>query len=52
MHECQENAEEYSHTGECIMQILPGGNEEYIVKPLLHVLAAEYHHGATPIIKT
>jgi len=28
MHECEENAEEHSHKGECIMQILPGGNEK------------------------
>jgi hypothetical protein len=28
MHECQENTEELSHTGECITQILPGGNEK------------------------
>jgi len=28
MHDCQENTEEYSHTGECMTQILPGGNEK------------------------
>lgn len=28
MYECHENAEEYSHIFECIMQILPGGNEK------------------------
>ena len=30
MHECQENAEEYSHTGECITQIWLEGNEKNI----------------------
>jgi hypothetical protein len=28
MYECHENAEEYSHIIERIMQILPGGNEK------------------------